>query len=86
MKTITVRGIEEDLAEKLKDIAKIEGKSVNQLILETLKKSWGFEKEKKFTKVHHDMDHLFGRWSKKEFERIQGKIDAERKIDAELWS
>ena len=86
MKTVTVRGIEEDLAEKLKDIAKHEGKSVNQLILETLKKSCGFEKEKKFTQVHHDMDHLFGKWSKKDFKKIQGKIDAESKIDPELWS
>jgi len=44
------------------------------------------KKEKQFTVVHHDMDHIFGRWSKEEFDRIQGKIDAERKIDKELWS
>ncbi|MEE9496507.1 MAG: antitoxin [Desulfobacterales bacterium] len=85
MKTITVRGIENELAEKLKDIASQEGKSVNQHILETLKKSCGLEKEKKFTQVYQDMDHLFGKWSAEDFKRIQGKIDAERKIDPELW-
>ena len=26
-------------------------------------KDLGEEKEKKFTVVHHDMDHLFGKWS-----------------------
>jgi len=48
-------------------------------------KDLGEEKEKKFTVVHHDMDHLFGKWSQKEFECIQGKIDSGRKIDRELW-
>jgi len=31
------------------------------------------------------MDHLFGRWSAEEFNRIQGKIDSERKIDKDIW-
>ena len=30
----------------------------------------------------HDLDHLFGRWTEKEFQRIQGKIDEERRMDA----
>jgi hypothetical protein len=85
MKTITVRGLEPSLVEKLKHVAKKEGKSVNQLVLDTIKQHLGMKKEKQFTVVHHDMDHIFGRWSKEEFDRIQGKIDAERKIDKELW-
>ena len=86
MQTITVRGLDPELANKLKQSAKQEGKSVNQFMLDTIKKHLGEEKEKKFSVVHHDMDHLFGKWSQKEFERIQGKIDSERKIDKELWS
>jgi ribosomal protein S24E len=85
MKTMTLRGIEPSLADKLKDVAKQEGKSVNQVVIDSLKKYYGLEKEKKFTKIHHDMDHLFGRWSQVEFETIQGKIEAERKVDPELW-
>jgi hypothetical protein len=50
-----------------------------------LKKNMGMKKEKKFTAVYHDLDHLFGKWSDKEFEKIQGKINSERKIDQELW-
>ncbi|MFP4031723.1 MAG: hypothetical protein ACLFTV_09195 [Desulfococcaceae bacterium] len=34
----------------------------------------------------HDLDHLFGRWTEEEFQRIQGKIDEERRIDPELWN
>lgn len=86
MKTITVRGIDATLAEELKKTAKKEGKSVNQLVLDSIKRRLGVADERKFTIVYHDMDHLFGKWSQKEFEKIQGKIDAERKIDKELWS
>ena len=78
MKTITVRGIENELAEKLKDIAKQEGKSVNRHILETLKKSCGLEKEKKFSRIYRDMDHLFGKWSAEDFKRIQDNFNIDR--------
>jgi len=74
VKTITVRGMEPSLAEKLRQASKKEGKSVNQIVIDTMKKQLGMEKEKKFTVVHHDMDHLFGKWSAEEFNRIQGKI------------
>jgi len=86
VKTITVRGLEPSLAGKLKQAASKEGKSVNQFVIDSLKKLLGEEKEKRFTVVHHDMDHLFGSWSQEEFDTIQGKIDSERKIDEELWS
>jgi ribosomal protein S24E len=86
MKTITVRRIEPSLAKKLKQVANKEGKSVNQLVIETIKQYLGMKKEKRFTVVYHDMDHIFGRWSEKEFEQIQGKIDSERKVEKELWS
>jgi ribosomal protein S24E len=86
MKTITVRRIEPSLAKKLKQVANKEGKSVNQLVIETIKQYLGMKKERRFTVVYHDMDHIFGRWSEEEFEQIQGKIDSERKVEKELWS
>ena len=86
MKTITVRRLEPSLAKKLKQVANKEGKSVNQLVIETIKQYLGMKKEKRFTVVYHDMDHIFGRWSEEEFEQIQGKIDSERKVEKELWS
>jgi hypothetical protein len=86
MKTITIRGIDVPLAEKLKKTAKNEGKSINQFVVESIRDRLGEGIKKQFTAVYHDMDHLFGKWSQEEFETIQGKIDAERKIDKELWS
>jgi plasmid stability protein len=85
MKAMTVRGISPSIDKRLRDLARKQGKSINQVILDILQKSLGLEKEPKYTRVYDDMDHLFGKWPQAEFERIQAKIDAERSIDEELW-
>jgi hypothetical protein len=85
MKTITVRGLDDGLSEKLKQKAKKDNKSVNQFVVDSIKSVLGAKKEKKFTMKYHDMDHLFGKWSQEEFDVIQGQIDSDRKIDKELW-
>ncbi len=85
MRSISIRGVDDQLAALLKQEALASNKSVNQLVLETLKKHVGLEKKKLFTQQYHDIDYLFGKWSKDEFDKIQGKIDTERQIDKELW-
>jgi len=85
MKTMTIRGLEPSLIDRLKATAKKQDKSLNQFVIDTLKRQMGMKKGKNFTAVYHDLDHLFGKWSDKEFKKIQGKIDSERIIDKELW-
>jgi len=85
MGSLSVRGVDEELADRLKRQARESGKSVNQHVVEVLRKSVGLDKEKRFTRVHTDLDRFFGSWSEAEFKRIQGKIDSERRVDKELW-
>ena len=85
MKTLSIRGVDEDLAAILKQQAKSAQKSVNQFVLETLRQYTGLEKKKRFTREYDDLDGLLGKWSANEFNQIQGKIENERKIDEELW-
>ena len=85
MKAITIRGIEPDVAAKLKSAAASQNKSLNQLVLEFIKINLGIEKEKKYTRQYSDLDDLFGSWDEDEFNRIQKKIDQERKIDQGMW-
>jgi hypothetical protein len=80
MKTITVRGINPDMAEKLKKTAAKENISLNQLLLDLIELRVGAKKEKKITREYDDLDSLFGRWSQQEFQAIQGRIDEERAI------
>ena len=46
MKTITVRGIDSILSDKLKQAAKEEGRSVNQVVIDIMKQRFGIKKEK----------------------------------------
>lgn len=85
MKNISLRGLDEELAGRLQHTAKAEGKSVNQLVLDILRRRFGLDKAKRFSNVYDDLDVLFGKWSRDEFERIQGQIDEDRRIDPELW-
>jgi hypothetical protein len=85
MGSLSIRGVDEELAFLLKEAASSEHKSVNQFVLETIKKQVGLKKEKRFTRDWHDLDSLFGKWSEEEFASIQGKINHERQIDEELW-
>ena len=85
MSSISIRGVDEQLATLLKEKAASAKKSVNQQILDILRTSLGLTKNKKFTQQYHDIDHLFGKWSEDDFKAIQGKIDTERLVDKELW-
>jgi len=85
MGSISLRGIDEELAASLKQQAAEADKSINQFVLDMLRQQAGLSKKKLYTATHHDLDRLFGQWSDDEFHSIQDKIDTERRIDSELW-
>lgn len=85
MKTMTIRSIDSELSERIRKEAEKEKKSINQVVIDIMRRHFGLEKEKKFTKSYSDLDHLFGKWSQETFDYVQGNIDSERKIDRELW-
>ena len=85
MTSLSIRGLDNDLSERLKKAAFAEQKSVNQFVIDILKQRLGITKNKKFTQCFHDLDQLFGSWSNESFDTIQEKIDSERHIDDELW-
>jgi len=85
MKVITIRNIEPSVSEKIKLEAKKQGKSINQFIIDMIEQNLGFKKSKKYTNIYNDLDHLFGKWTKDEYNQIQGTIDQGKTIDTELW-
>mgnify|MGYP000029378839 CR=1 FL=1 len=85
MKAITIRGVDKDLEGKLKSVAKSGTLSVNQLILNSLRKSLGLEKDKIHTKEYTDLNFLFGKWTDDEYEAFEKTQKNFQSIDAELW-
>jgi len=85
MKTITLRGVDDGLSDALKRASGEANQSVNQFILDRLKRDLGLSKPKKFTRVFDDLDDLFGSWTEEEYGRIDERLNEQRRIDPELW-
>ena len=84
MKSITVRHIDPGLDRVIKSRAKQKNQSVNQWVLETLKKVTGMGKEPVFKK-HTDLDALAGGWSKEEAKAFQKNTQIFERIDKDVW-
>lgn len=84
MKTITIRGIEPGLDRVIKSRAKQNNLSVNQWILQALKKVTGMGKESLFKK-YHDLDALAGGWSKEEAKAFEKNTQIFENIDEDVW-
>ena len=85
MKSITIDGIDDELAQALESAAERERTSVDQVVVELLRERFGLARGMDTGRRHHDLDGLFGRWSDEEFEQIQGAVNEQRDIDAYLW-
>ncbi len=84
MGTITLRGVDEQIAGALKARAGKEDASVNTVMLRILKESLGLEKKKRSV-FYDDLDHLAGTWSEEdaaEFERASAVFEA---VDTDFW-
>ncbi|MFQ5649732.1 MAG: antitoxin [bacterium] len=86
MKVLTVRGVDGELAARIKKAARDESISVNQFVLNLLKSYFGQTKEKRFTRQYHDLDHLFGGITQEEYQQMKEAVEAQRKIDPDLWT
>jgi hypothetical protein len=84
MKTITIRRIDSGLDRVIKSRAKQNNLSVNQWILQTLKKVTGIGKEPVFKK-HSDLDALAGGWSKEEAKAFHKNTQIFERIDEDVW-
>ena len=84
MKTITIRGIDAELDRVIKSKAQQNNLSVNQWILQALRKVTGTGKDPVFRK-HHDLDALAGGWSKEEAKSFQKGMEIFERIDQEVW-
>jgi len=84
MSTITLRGIDPQLAQTLKERARQENSSVNALLLGIVKESLGLEKKQR-RKLYSDLDHLAGTWSAQEAAEFEQAIGSFETVDENLW-
>ena len=73
MKTITMRGVDEEMSKVLKEKAKKEGISVNTILLKLIREGLGLSKKRR-TVIYDDLDRLAGGWSEEDYKEFQDKI------------
>ena len=84
MATMTLRGIDEQTAQALKESARREGTSVNAFTLRLLRESLGLEKRKR-CQTYTDLDHLAGTWSREDETEFNRNTAVFEQVDEELW-
>lgn len=84
MKTLTIRGIDNELELKIKERANKNGDSINKIVLQSLNSAFGLEKNKIFP-TYHDLDELAGTWTQKDEEAFNNNIKELNEIDKDLW-
>jgi plasmid stability protein len=84
MATMTLRGIDEQTAEALKERASRERTSVNAVTLRLLRESLGLEKRRR-SATYSDLDHLAGTWSREEAAEFERNTAVFEQVDEDLW-
>lgn len=82
MSSFTIKQLDDRVLERLRSLAREQGKSLSALIREILRGAVGLEPG---PRVHSDLADLAGSWSQEEWEEFQRNVQVFERIDRELW-
>lgn len=83
---LTVRGLDDDIAERLREHARQTGASMSQAALDLLRRGAGLtDKPVAAPRIGHSLDPWFGTWDAAESEAVSLAIADFAHPDPELW-
>ena len=86
MNQLTIRGFDDDLARRIRQLADQEGISLNRAVLRLLRRGAGLESGKPGTdKVGSSLDHLIGTWTHEEALEMDRALRDLSHIDRAMW-
>ena len=86
MNQLTVRGFDDELAERIQRLAKRDGTSLNQAALKLLRKGAGLaDPNQGPDTVGASLDHLIGTWSEVEAAELDAALGEFEVIDEAAW-
>ena len=84
MKSIHIRKIDDDLMNRLKQVAISQKISVNTLILSLLRYGLGLTHKRKLP-TYNDLDKFIGTWNENDLKEFKKNVADFEKIDEDLW-
>ena len=86
MNQLTVRGFDDELAERIQRLAKRDGTSLNQAALKLLRKGAGLaDPGQGADTVGSSLNHLIGNWSADEAAELDAALQEFEVIDEGAW-
>ena len=86
MHQLTIRGFDEELAGRIRELASREGISLNRAVLRLLRRGAGLgERNDRPEIVGDSLDHLIGTWTAEEAAEVDRALEDFSRIDEEMW-
>lgn len=83
---LTVRGLDDDIADRLRQHAEQSGQSLSQAALDLLRRGAGLTaKPAPATRIGHSLDPWFGTWEADESQAFTDAVADFSRLDPELW-
>lgn len=87
MNQLTVRGFDDELVDRMRQLAKGEGISLNQAALKLLRKGAGLTNSTGAADtVGSSLDHLIGTWTAAEADEMDSALKEFEVIDESIWT
>ncbi len=84
MPVMTLRGLNEEEARRLREEARREGISLNALLLRLIREAAGLA-QRPWRVRHHDLDALAGTWTDEDADAFLAAIEEAERIDPDMW-
>lgn len=86
MNQLTIRGFDDELARRIRQLANREGISLNRAVLRLLRRGAGLaERNDGADTVSGSLDHLIGTWTEEEADEIDRALEDFSQVDEAMW-
>ena len=86
MNQLTIRGFDDELARRIRQLARREGISLNRAVMKLLRRGAGLGERGDDPGVVGDaLDHLIGTWTTAEAAEMNRALDDLSRIDQDMW-
>ena len=86
MNQLTIRGFDDELARRIRQIANREGISLNRAVLKLLRRGAGLgERKGGSDTVGSSLDHLIGTWTHEEAVEMERALEDLSYVDEAMW-